>query len=664
MISNLFYPENIVVVGASRHKEKLGYQILDNLISSGFKGNIFPINPEAGEILGFKAYEKVEDVSCSHEIDLAIIIVPAVAVPNVLKNCITNKIPYAVIISSGFSEIGGNGKLLQKEIDEIISNSSIRVLGPNCLGIFNTHNNFNATFAAPVLKKGNVSAVFQSGALGVALLDWAGKFNFGFSKFVSLGNKIDLEESEIVSYLGNDPNTKVIAVYLEQISNPLKFLETCRRVSKEKPIVILKGGMTSMGSKAAFSHTASIVGSSEVTKALLTQANLIVARTIEEMLNLIQVLSFEPEINGDDIAIITNAGGPGILATDMADSLGLKMSKPSDKESDTLKENFSEIASLKNPFDLTGTAKAEDYRKILNYVLSERAKYSAGLVILTPQTATEVEETAKVLAERANARKPVIASFLGDKAVESGLDILREAKVPHFENPELAVYALWKILSYYKKRKEIDKIIHFEKNDFGKVNLSPLALLSHYGINIAKSINTNTESEVLKAVRQLDGLLAVKSSSPTVVHKYRAGKVFLNIQNGYMLKAALKKVGWPALIQEMVESNIEIFIGAKREENYGIVLSFGWGGTFVEELKDISTRIIPLTTSDLDEMIKETKIGKVLIKEEINLNMVKSAILAVAKIMIDFPEITEMDLNPLKVKHDKIICVDARYKIG
>ena len=660
-MDKLFNPTSIAVIGASRHKEKLGYQILYNIIQSGFAGYIYPINPEAREILGKRSYRKITDIE--GEINLAIVAVPANIVPEVLADCVEKNVNFAVVISAGFSEIGKKGQIFQDEIkDVIIKTSPLRVLGPNCLGIINTSNNLNATFAAPALVKGNVAAVFQSGALGVALLDWAKTYEFGFSKFVSLGNKVDVEESEILEYLGEDEDTKVIAVYLENIANPKKFLHVARRVAAKKPIVILKGGTTKMGQTAAFSHTAAMVTPDHLTQAIFIQSNLIVARTIEEMLSLIQLLSCEPAVSQKKLAVITNAGGPGILATDAASQVGLNMPLITPKTEKSLKKVLPEVGSIANPLDLAGEALACDYENALSAFINE-PQMASILVLLTPQTMTEVDKTAEVLVKYAAAKKPIVAAFLGDRMVKSGIDILRKGRVPYFDDPEAAVRAIEKVTRYWNK--------FLSPKDF--IELSPdnksiesagdaLELLDRYNIPIPPSGMATTMDVVMKIVGRIGMPVVVKNISHKFIHKFKAGKVVLNVQSEAFLKQSVEKVGFPVLIQRMVESPFEIIIGAKREEKIGTILTFGWGGVFTEDIGDISAKILPLTEYDLDEMIKETKIGKILMRENIDLSGLKNILVEVSQIMTDYPEISEIDLNPVKVMPSQVICVDARYK--
>lgn len=659
-MDKLFSPQSVAIVGASRHKEKLGYQVLENLINTGFKGKIYPVNPEAQEILGLKAFSKISDIS--EEVDLAIIIVPAQIVKTVIMDCIAKNVAYAVIISSGFSEIGKKGKLLQESIKEKIAASNLRVLGPNCLGIFNTENNLNATFAAPKLIKGNVSIVFQSGALGVALLDWAEKLQFGFAKFISLGNKVDVEESELLEFLGEDPETKVIALYLEQIANPAKFLEVTKKVSSKKPIVILKGGTTSIGARAAFSHTAALVSPKHINKAIFAQGNLIVAETIEEMLNIVKIVALEPKTKSREIAVITNAGGPGILATDMAVKSGLSISTPNESLKNKLIKKIPQISSSNNPFDLGGEAKANDYEIALEEILSDK-QYSGVVVLLTPQTSTEIEKTAEVIAKRTNARKPIMASFLGSKLIASGNKILKDASVPFFDDPEYAVKALGKVVTYWEKNSHSKDFIELKKDE---QEVPPsgdaLELLSRYNIPIPPAGMATNIDVAMKIVGRIGFPVAVKNVSQKGIHKFKAGKVVLNVETEGYLKTAIHKVGFPVLIQRMVESPFEIIVGAKRDNNLGTILTFGWGGVFTEDIDDVAVRILPLTEYDLDEMIKETKIGKVLVREKIDLSSIKNILIDTCQIMTDFEDISELDLNPVKVLEGRAYCVDARYK--
>jgi len=661
-MEKLFNPRSVAIIGASHHKEKLGYQILENLLLGGYKGNVYPVNPESGKILNLNVFPGVLNIN--EEIDLAVIVVPAKFVPQVLTECSQKNVSFAVIVSSGFSETGKEGALMQGEIKEVvIGASAIRVVGPNCLGVFNTTNGLNATFAAPKLIKGKVSAVLQSGALGVALFDWAEKYGFGFAKFVSLGNKIDLEEAEIIEYLANDEETKIIAVYLEDVHNPAKFLKACSKASKKKPIVILKGGMTDRGAKAAFSHTAAMVSSRKITKAIFKQSNLIMASSIQEMLTIIQLLNTEAVIASPNLAIVTNAGGPGILATDEADQAGLNIANPSEKESKELQKLIPQAASLANPFDLGGEAKADDYKKALNIIINSN-NFSSVLTILTPQTATEINETAQMIVQFAKAKKPVITSFLGDKTISDAKKILRDGGIPNVGDLQLAVQALAKISRYWQKRDSKEYLIELEKQS-NPLNLSgdQFDLIRRYNIPVPESALATNLDVAQKALQRIGFPVAVKNVSNSGIHKFRAGKVILGIQNQESFEAAIKKVGFPVLVQKMVNAPFEVIVGAKRDPKMGVIITFGWGGVFVEDLSDISLRILPLTECDLDEMIKETKIGKILVRENVNLSPIKNIMIEVAQIMTDYPEIEEMDLNPLKVSQDEAIVVDVRYKL-
>lgn len=660
-MDKLFNPQTIAIIGASRSPEKLGYQILDVLIRNNYQGEIFPVNPKMTDIFNLKAYKSIGDIDKA--IDLAIIVVPANVVPQVLKECVNKNVSYAIIISAGFAEVGLDGKNLQAKIKAIIKGSKIRVVGPNCLGVFNAATNFDATFAAPKIVKGNVSAIFQSGALGVAFLDWAEKYHFGFAKFVSLGNKIDIEESELVEYLADDPDTKIIALYLEEISNPQRFLEVCRKASEKKPIVILKGGTTNMGAKAAFSHTASMVTSSHTTKAIFHQANLIVAPTIEAMLNIIQVLSNEPQIISHKMMIITNAGGPGILATDMASRLGMELPQIDEKSERVLKSVLPVVASIHNPLDLAGEASAKDYAAALKFAVS-RDEYSSILVLLTPQTATEVEETAKVIASYSKSSKPIIASFLGDKAVKNGIDILNQYQVPHFDDPEIAVFIIHKIAQYWQNVWKKKYSIEIESNGANIANLGdPLQLVQNYNIVVPASGIATNMVVAGQIIARVGYPVAVKNVGTFGEHKYKAGKIKLNITDQESLTSAIKAVGFPVLIQKMVDSPFEIIVGAKRDLEMGVILTFGWGGVFTEDLDDLAVRILPLTEIDLEEMIRGTKIGKILVREKVDLSGIKNVLVAVAQIMTDYSQMMELDLNPVKVSAVQTICVDARYKI-
>jgi acetyltransferase len=498
--------------------------------------------------------------------------------------------------------------------------------------------------------------------LGVALLDWAEKYNFGFAKFVSLGNKVDLEESEILEFLSEDPQTKVIVLYLEEISNPAKFLSIARKLSRQKPIIILKGGVTTIGAKAAFSHTAAMVTPRHINEAIFAQANLIYAETLEEMLNIIKILATEPATKSKEIAIITNAGGPGILTTDMAVKSGIIISPPNPSLKVKLQKRLSDISTVANPIDLTGQAKAQDYENAIDLVLSDK-QYSGIVTLLTPQAGTEIEKTAEVLAKKTAARKPIVASFLGAKLVKPGFDILKKASVPCFEDPENAVKALGKVISFWEKYTHPQDFIELHHND---QEIMPsgdaLELVSRYNIPVPPSGVATNMDVAMKIVGRIGFPVAVKNISKKYVHKYKSGKVILNVQTEGYLKTAITKVGWPVLIQRMVDSPFEIIIGAKRDSDLGVIVTFGWGGVFAEDLDDLALRILPLTEGDLDEMIKETKIGRILLRENVDLSGIKNVLIEVCQIMTDFSDIQELDLNPLKITDGEIMCVDARYK--
>jgi len=586
--------------------------------------------------------------------------VPAKIVENIIANCQKKNVKYAIIISSGFAEQGKSGKILQNRINDMLKDSPLRIIGPNCLGIINTDNNLNATFAAPKLIKGNVAAVFQSGALGAALLDWANEYNFGFSKFISLGNKIDIEESELIEYLAEDDDTKVIALYLEDIRDTKKFYSVCREASSQKPIIILKGGMTVIGAKAAFSHTAAMVTPRHIIKAVFSQSNLIVAKTIEDLLNLIQVLSWEPAATSKNIAIISNAGGPAILATDVASRCGLHLPK---LHEEVLNNVLPEIASSDNPIDLGGQASAKDYRKALDYCLNNKM-ISSIVGILTPQTSTEIEETAKVFASFNNAKKPIVVSFLGDRLVDKGISILKDAHVPHFDTPEEAVKALASSIKYWKKDKQNYHLIDFNSTNSNANCDNVYEVIENYNIPFAEFEIVNNFDEAIKISKNLGYPLVAKNISGKFVHKHKAGKVVLGINDNHSFKLALKKVSFPALIQKMINLPFEVIVGVKQDIDAGAVLTFGWGGIYTEEVSDIAVRISPLTLNDLDEMIKETKIGRILHRENIDLSVLKNIMIELLQISIDNPRILEIEINPIKLSFDKTICVDARMKVS
>lgn len=438
MLEKFFSPRSVAVVGASREQGKVGHEIIKNLLLCGFSGKIFPVNPKAASILGKKVYAGIADIP-NGEVDLAVIVIPAPYVKESLIQCAQKGIRSIIVISAGFKESGQEGAKKERELLETAKEYGVRILGPNCLGLINTGTNLNASFSGDMPVKGNIAFFSQSGALGTAILDWAVGQKIGFSKFLSLGNKADLDEIDIMEALCQDPDTKVILGYLEGIERGREFMHKAREVSKVKPIIITKSGSTSAGTRAASSHTGSLTGSDVAFEAAFMQSGVIRARTIEELFNYALAFAYQPLPHGPNLAIVTNAGGPGILAADSAEKNNINLGFLSKETTDKLITVLPPAASVYNPVDILGDARAERYQKTLEVVLQD-PKVHGILVILTPQAMTEIPQTAEIIGEVSmSTGKPILTSFMGEYAVREGIERLAKYKIPNYSYPEHAI---------------------------------------------------------------------------------------------------------------------------------------------------------------------------------------------------------------------------------
>jgi len=649
---NFFQAKSVAIIGASANPKKLGYQITANLKNGGFEGKIFPINLDEAKILGLPVHQTVLDIH--RAIDLATIIVPREVVPMVLKQCVLKEIPNVLIITAGFAEKDDKGKKLQREIIEITQRSKTRIIGPNCLGIINTAIGLNLTFAATNVAKGNIGLILQSGAIGAAILDWAKENEIGISKFVSLGNKVQISELEALKILGSDPQTKVIALYLEEITEPRKFLEVAKMTTRNKPVIILKGGETKQGSLAARSHTAALASSEELDTALFNQANLIIAHTYEDLLNLLELCSAKNfSVTKKNLAIVTNAGGPGILAADAASRNKMALVRLNKSIKSKLERNLDSFASLENPFDLGGDASALRFEKMIE-ILEKVPDLDSIIIIITPQAVTELEKTAKVISKFRSSSKPIVATFLGGQKIKKAVRLLSKAHVPHFEDPSMAIEQLSIIYKYFHKKDKIDHPIELAT----KLHRSntPEEIIASYKIPFVKTIYVNNSAETMAAVEEI-GFPLIYKTAKDIKSKQKSGKVGLNIAENVSLHRSTNAIGYPGIIQPMIDSIYEIMVGAKRDDHFGIVLVFGRGGIFIEEKKDVSFKILPLTANDLEEMIEETEIFSAISDFNVK-DKIKEAIINVAAIMVDNPDIREIEFNPFKVEQNKITAVD------
>ena len=696
MQKNFFNPQSIAVIGASRTPGKVGYDILKNILQYGYQGAVYPINPEAPEILGVKAYPSILDIP--GEVGLAVVVVPPPKVGEVISQCGAKKIDSAIIITAGFGESGSEGTKLEDDLVRRAKESGMRFIGPNCLGVIDTHSRVNASFAAGMPATGSIGFFSQSGALCVAVLDRALAEDIGFSKFISMGNKADISDTDIMLALAEDENTKVILGYIEGVKDGRQFMETASQVSKKKPIIILKSGITSSGARAASSHTGALSGREAAFDAAFKQSGVIRAHSFAELFNFALAFANQPLPHGPNIAIVTNSGGPGILAADASDQAGLQLIPLHKETVDKLRTFLPPFASFYNPVDILGDASAERYAKALTIVLQDE-KIHGVIVLLTPTAIVDVDATATAVASIASSiDKPILTSFMGKKRVEPGAKILMKSHVPNYSYPEDAVSSLNAMYRYqvlinkpdktYARLDDLkDKVSYiFEKvKEEKRERLSEsevYEVLKTYGFLQPKSLLARTSEDAVAAAKGIGYPVAMKIISPQIIHKSDVGGIRLNLNSKKEVADAFFNITnrvkditpgaiiYGVMIQEMVLDGKEVIIGITRDAQFGHMIMFGLGGIYVEVLKDISFRIAPLSHEDAIEMIREVKTFPLLrgVRGEVeaDISAIKKSLLSFSQMTVDFPQIIEADINPLLVKKrgEGVVAIDARFTVG
>jgi acetyltransferase len=677
-----FKPRSVAVIGASTDPLKLGYAVLDNLVNGGFLNDdrhVYPINPNPGQILGLATHPTVIDVE--GEIDLAVIVIPYQRVPEALQTCGEKGIPAVIIISAGFREAGMEGLQRERELMEISSKFDMRVIGPNCLGVIDTLTPLNASFSAGLPPAGPMDFMSQSGALGTAILDWAQAGRLGINKFVSLGNKADVNETDLLRLWGKDPSSRVILAYIEGLPDGEEFIQVARQVSRDKPIVALKSGVTQAGSRAVSSHTGSLAGSEQAYKAAFHQSGVIQAESLQDLFDFGLGFGYLPALKGDRVAIITNAGGPGILATDALEKAGLELARFDAACIHELEQFLPDAASAANPVDVLGDARADRYLFALEQVAGD-PHVDGILVILTPQAMTEIGETARVIVEVAGrVAMPVLTCFMGEARVSEGTRILQAGGVPNFSFPERAAKVL-KALSNYRQSlaeplpvfesfdvdrqavREIIERVHSE----GRVSIGDSearAILDAYGIKIPPSELAETPDRAVEIAAEMGYPVVLKIASPDILHKTDVGGVKVNLENAGDVRDAFDLITyraqrylpeariWGCLVQKMVPPGLEILIGMNRDPQFGPLVTFGLGGIYVEALRDAAFRIAPFSRIEAQAMMREIRASALLdgVRGEppVDQERLVDVLLRIGQLVLDFPEISELDINPFVV---------------
>jgi acetyltransferase len=683
-LKKIFCPESVAVIGASREKGAVGNAVLSNIVFGDYKGVVFPVNPKAKSILGIKCYPSIKSVP--GQVDMAVIVVPGAITPKVVDECGRKGVKGLVIISAGFKEIGGKGAELQTKVVSLAKKYNMALVGPNCLGIINTDPSIslNASFGKYMPLHGKIGLISQSGALCTAILDHAKSEGMGFSKFISFGNKADLSEVDFLSYLGNDPQTKAILLYVEDLTNTREFMRVARQITTgehAKPIIAVKSGRTSEGCKAALSHTGALAGSDAIYDALFAQSGVLRVDSVEHLLATAIAVANMPMSEGCRTAIVTNAGGLGVIAADASIKHGLELPALKEKTVRKLRKVLPNTASLCNPVDLIGDARSDRYEAALRIILKSE-EVDSVIVLLTPQSMTDVENIARVVVKLAKGtKKPILCSFMGAFDVSGGIKILEQNKIPHYRFPEKAARVLghmnkcreWRSRQQFRVKKfdvnrgKAAKVIEGAKRARRRYlpEIEALEVLNAYGFPTLQSQLCKNLNECTKAANEIGYPVAMKIVSPDIVHKFDVGGVILKLGTDEEIKKAYENLMrnvrkrrpnakiWGVNIQEMAKGGQETIIGAERDKLFGPVIMFGLGGIYAEAIKDVSFAFAPLKPPESKWMIESVKSYKILAGMRgcppSDIDAIGECLLRLSQLIVDFPEISELDINPLIV---------------
>jgi len=693
---SFFNPKSVAIVGASQQKGKVGYEILRNMIDAGFEGKIFPINPKAQSIEGIKCHPDVESIGETP--DLVIIIIPAKIVPAIMQQCAKIGVKSVIIITAGFKEVGEEGRALEKKVFQIAKQAGMRLIGPNCLGLIVPENKLNASFGGKLPAVGSIGYLSQSGALLTAILDMANASGIGFSKLVSIGNKADVNELDLISALAPDPSTKVIAGYLENITDGDAFVREAERISQEKPILLVKSGGTSAGAKAASSHTGSLAGSETAYEGVFERAGTTRCDSIREQFDYAQAFAYQPLPKGKNIAVITNAGGPGIMATDEIVNQGLEFAQMTEQTIEKLTAALPASANCSNPIDVLGDALADRYEAALDIVLDD-PNVDAVLIMLTPQAMTQAAETAKAIIEITGRKpdKPILASFMGAEKVAEATRILREGKIPQIGCTQSVVATIRVMTDYVRwlsrpkrvvrlfpvNRRKVETILqrHLRQGAREIAENESKEILEAYGFVTPKGSIATTAEQAAGIATQLGFPVVLKIWSPDILHKSDMGGVQVGLKNAKEVRDAFDLMMYRipkkmpeahilgVLVQEMCGGGKEVILGMKRDPHFGPLMMFGMGGTMVEVLKDVAFYLAPLTAEEAKEMLVKTRTYKMLKgvrgEEGVDIDALAEGLQRLSQLVTEFSQIQELDINPYIVGPEGTtpIAVDARISV-
>ncbi len=700
-LDKIFNPQSVAIVGASDEQGTVGYILLKNFIDLKYQGKIYPVNLRKPELLGYKTYASAEQIG--EPVDLAVIATPARTVPGIIEQCGKCGIGGVIIISAGFKETGAEGRALEDKIAEIRKNYGMRIIGPNCLGIIRPSNNLNATFMTKMPSSGNIAFISQSGALGSAILDLAIHENIGFSNFVSVGSMIDVNFGELIDYFGTDPKTRSILMYIEGLTDARKFMSAARHFARTKPIIVVKSGKFGESAKAAASHTGSLTGEDLVYDKAFKRAGMVRVDEIEDLFNSAAVLGTQPLPRGPNLAIITNAGGPGVMATDALIARGGKIARLGDDTMEILNAILPSFWSHGDPIDILGDARADRYKAVVQACLNDE-KIDGVLVIYTPQAVGEPAEIARKIAELVRSRtyhyKTILTSFMGFGEVEEANRVFIENRIPTYSTPEQAVKTFVYMYQY-----KLNQELLYETPEELPVDIAPpkrplmtilrnvasenreilneaeaKTFLEYYNFPIVKTRIARTADDAACFASQIGYPVVLKILSPQIVHKTDAGGVALDILNETGLREAFDRIVQNAkhydpkaevqgvTVQRMIKrQGYEVILGSKTDPLFGPVILFGMGGVGVELFKDVAIGLPPLNQTLVRRIMEETKVYQLLKGYRnvapANLKLLEEIMILFSQMLIDFPQLKEVDINPLFIDEKEAFAFDARIVI-
>ncbi|TAK10880.1 MAG: CoA-binding protein [Anaerolineae bacterium] len=690
-----FAPKGVAVLGASHHPEKLGYGLARNLLMSDYQGAIRYVNPKGGELFGQTIYRNIEETP--GPVDLAVLLVPAEAVAESLEACGRAGIRAAILASGGFSEVGAAGALLEEECKAVAAKWGIRMVGPNCIGILDTHLPLDTTFLPPPgPPPGSVAFISHSGAICAAVIDWARGQGFGLSRLVSLGNQADVTETDVLGPVAEDRHTRVVTMYLEGVSDGRKFVSAARAVAKEKPVIALKVGRYESGQRAVASHTGALAGSEKAFNAAFRRAGVIRAETSEEMFDWARALAWCPLPNGRRVAVLTNAGGPGVTAADALESHKLSLAELSDETKARLREGLPPAASVQNPVDMLASASPQHYADCLRVLLADEAVDAVMVILPPPPMATAAGVANAMVPIIQTAKKPVIIALMGERLIQEAVERLRAAHIVEYRFPERAASALAVLADRAESvgrcdeddlrrtdvdpeavRKVLGQSLPTEQGFLGEGDT--LAILEAYGLPGLRLLKATTAEEAARAAEETGYPVAMKIDSPDLPHKSDVGGVALNLANAdaviaeYAALMARVKTARPdaeiqgVTVQRMAPAGQEVILGAVHDAQFGALVMFGSGGIEVEGLGDVAFALAPLTETDCEHLLAATWAGRKLAGfrslAAADRAAVKDALVRLGQLAADFPEIVEVEINPLRVLGEGAVAVDVRVRI-